>query len=88
MQSSKPKSAPENEGGTDKRNTESIPESVAKHIGELYAEYIKPERFIQWLVEQEQLKRKLAKQQQQLELQHQQRLAHIDIYEHRRNIEC
>jgi len=84
MQSSESKPAPENERGTDCSKLlpepvpESVPESVTEHIRKLYAEYIKPEQFILWLVEQEQLKRKLAEQQREFELQYQQSLASIE----------
>ena len=58
--------------------SESVPEPITDKLAELYAEYIKPERFFEWVYQQEQLKRKLAEQQCELELQHKQCLAHIE----------
>jgi hypothetical protein len=53
-----------------------LPKSVSDYISERYAEYVKPELFLQWLVEQELIKRKLDKQQ----LDFQQQLADSVAY--------
>src|SRR5271157_6442785 len=60
--------------------TNQLPEPIAKHFTELYAEYVKPERFHKWLIQQEQLKLDLAKQQYQLEFQRQRAIAHAELY--------
>src|SRR5277367_5050762 len=54
-----------------------LPESIAEHFREQYAEYIKPEHFQQRLFQQEQLERQrqLTKQQLEQELERQQCLA-------------
>lgn len=72
MSSSKNSPSRENEGRPD------LPESIADHIRKLYAEYIKPELFLQWLVEQEFVKRKLDEQQRKFEFQHQLALTHAE----------
>ena len=64
-----------------------VPESITEHYRELYAEYIKPEQFFRWVYEQEYLKRKLAEQQQQFELEHQQCLARAELFEFRKGWE-
>jgi hypothetical protein len=57
-----------------------VPEPIAVKLAELYTEYVKPERFYEWVYEQEHLKRELAKQQQQLELQRQHVIARAEIF--------
>ena len=60
---------------------EPVPEPIAVKLAELYSEYVKPERFFQWVYEQEHLKRELAKQQQELELQRQHNIACAKLHE-------
>lgn len=79
---------PENNGGTSLPEPDAIPKQLAEHVSKLYAEYIKPELFLQWLVEQELVKRKLDEQQREFEFQYQLSLAHRDLYKYRRDIEC
>jgi hypothetical protein len=63
-----------------------LPEPITKQLAELYAEYIKPKRFFQWVYEQEQLKRNIAKQ--QLELEHQYAIACLEVEQFRNGWDC
>ena len=62
---------------------EQLPAAITVKLAELYSEYIKPERFFQWLYEQEQRKRELAKQQLELELQRQHAITCAEILKFR-----
>jgi hypothetical protein len=62
---------------------EPVPEPIAVKLAELYAEYVKPERFFQWVFEQEQLKRNLAKQQLELQLQREYARACLEVEQFR-----
>ena len=75
-------------GGKHFPKSESVPEPITKQLAELYAEYIKPKRFFQWVFEQEQLKRNLAKQQLELELEHQYAIARLEVEQFRNGWDC
>ena len=83
-------------GGKHFPKSESVPEPITKQLAELYAEYIKPKRFFQWVfeqeqlkrIEQEQLKRNLAKQQLELELEHQYAIARLEVEQFRNGWDC